>query len=322
MNRLISVIVPVYKVEKYIARCLDSIISQTYKNLEIIIVDDGTPDGSGRICDEYALKDSRIRVIHQENGGVSSARNAGLDIANGDFVIFLDSDDYIESDMYQSLVDIITKENADIAICGDYNETEQGVFERYVKDDIYCVFSQQEQIINLLSNKYYRCSCCDKLFRKEIIKDIRFDTSIKHNEDLLFLYQVMKNSDKAVYTSKPYYYYCTNEGSATNSLFNDSMLGIIDVSDYILEDIKKNFPALIAIEKKQFIRNNISTAMSMVYSAYENKQAYRRIQKNIRHYLWSYLCSDASIGYKFSAILISINRKIFKKYVMRRYKIN
>ena len=117
MDSLVSVIVPVYKVEKYLSKCLDSIVNQTYKNLEIILVDDGSPDNSGKICDEYAQKDSRIKVIHKENGGLSSARNAGLDIATGEYIAFADSDDSVHLDFVEKLYRAIKEENADIACC-------------------------------------------------------------------------------------------------------------------------------------------------------------------------------------------------------------
>lgn len=117
MNNLISVIVPVYKVEKYIKKCIESIINQTYENLEIILVDDGSPDNCGKICDEYAKKDKRIKVIHKENGGVSSARNLGLEKSNGQYITFIDSDDWIEEEYCEILLTTLKEQNADCAIC-------------------------------------------------------------------------------------------------------------------------------------------------------------------------------------------------------------
>ena len=121
-HQLISIIVPIYNVEDYLKRCIDSILGQTYKNLEVILVDDGSPDKCGKICEEYKLIDSRIKVIHKKNGGLSSARNNGLDIATGDFIGFVDSDDYIERNMYESLIEALNNNNADIATCGIIRE--------------------------------------------------------------------------------------------------------------------------------------------------------------------------------------------------------
>ena len=117
---LISIIIPVYNVEQYLSRCIDSVINQTYKNLEIILIDDGSTDDSGEICDEYALKDNRIKVMHKQNGGVSSARNEGLDISKGNYIGFIDSDDFIEKDMYEFLYDLLTKNNCDISCCNKF----------------------------------------------------------------------------------------------------------------------------------------------------------------------------------------------------------
>ena len=119
-NPLISIIVPIYNVEVYIRNCVDSILGQSYENIEIILVDDGSPDNCGDICDEYGSKDKRIKVIHKKNGGLSSARNAGIDIATGDYLGFIDSDDWIESDMYESLYTALTSHKADISVCGRY----------------------------------------------------------------------------------------------------------------------------------------------------------------------------------------------------------
>ena len=128
MNDLISIIVPVYKAEKYLRRCVDSILAQTYQNIEVLLIDDGSPDNSGEICDEYAEKDSRVRVFHKPNGGVSSARNLGLKEAKGDYIGFVDADDYIDKTMYEVLLCNLIKENSDISICSYNQEDSNGIF--------------------------------------------------------------------------------------------------------------------------------------------------------------------------------------------------
>ena len=126
-NLLVSVIVPIYNVEKYLRKCVDSILNQTYKNLEIILVDDGSPDNCGNICDEYALSDSRIRIIHKKNGGLSDARNAGLDIARGNYILFVDSDDYIDETMVEKLYEALEKEKAEMSLCSFVYVNDDGV---------------------------------------------------------------------------------------------------------------------------------------------------------------------------------------------------
>ena len=168
----ISVIVPVYKVEPYLHKCLDSIVNQTYRNLEIILVDDGSPDGCPAICDEYARRDPRVRVIHQENGGVSAARNAGLDAATGDWIGWVDPDDWIEADMYESLLENALAYEADIAVCGRV--------ERHPDKDVFWgweavqVWDQEQAVGQLLEDKALRNYQCDKLWRRELFEGVRF----------------------------------------------------------------------------------------------------------------------------------------------------
>lgn len=313
MDKLLSIIVPVYKVEKYLKRCLDSILAQTYKNIEIILIDDESPDNSGAICDEYALKDNRIRVFHIENNGVSSARNFGLKKANGEYIGFADSDDYIAPEMYEVLVNNLEENNADISICGFSQEDVNGKFYRYWKEDITINLSTDEQIECLLENRYYRCSIWDRIFKKEVLNNVSFPKDIKIYEDMLFDYEAIKNSEKAVYTSTPYYYYCENDSnSAARSPFSDTKMDIIKVCKIIYDDINNNYPELRKTAKNAFVRNNVMCVQLAVPSNYNNKANLKLIQHNIRKYLFSYLFSDAALGYKYSAVLIAISMRLYK----------
>ncbi len=315
MDKLLSIIVPVYKVEKYLKRCLDSILAQTYKNIEVILIDDGSPDNSGAICDEYALKDNRIRVFHIDNNGVSSARNFGLKKAKGEYIGFVDSDDYIAPEMYEVLVKNLEENNADISICGFSQEDVNGKFYRYWKEDITINLSTDEQIECLLENRYYRCSIWDRIFKKEVLNNVSFPKDIKIYEDMLFDYEAIKNSEKAVYTSTPYYFYCENDSnSAARSPFSDTKMDIIKVCNTIFEDIKINYPELQRIAKNAFVRNNVMCAQLAVSSGYDNKENMKLIQHNIRKYLFSYLFSDAALGYKYSAVLIAISLRLYKAF--------
>lgn len=313
MDKLLSIIVPVYKVEKYLKRCLDSILAQTYKNIEIILIDDGSPDNSGAICDEYALKDNRIRVFHIDNNGVSSARNFGLKKAKGEYIGFVDSDDYIAPEMYEVLVNNLEENNADISICGFSQEDKHGVFHRYWKEDITTTLSTIEQIECLLVNRYYRCSIWDRIYKKEVLSNVSFHRDIKIYEDMLFDYEAIKNSKKAVYTSTPYYYYCENDSnSAARSPFSDTKMDIIKVCKIIYDDINNNYPELRKTAKNAFVRNNIMCAQLAVPSGYDNEDNLKLIQHNVRKYLFSYLFSDAALGYKYSAVLIAISLRLYK----------
>jgi glycosyltransferase involved in cell wall biosynthesis len=213
---LISVIVPVYNVEIYLRKCLDSIINQTYKNLEIILVDDGSPDNCGKVCDEYATKDKRVKVIHKANGGQSSARNAGLDIATGEYIAFVDSDDYIAENMYEDLIGIAQKEMADIVTYTFYIIDSRGIRIAQTVDADNLSIDEIRYLV--LMDKYLNCAC-DKLHKAELFKDLRFFEGV-YSEDLFITPTLFFRAQKVVLTQKPYYYYnCTNQNS-TMSQFN------------------------------------------------------------------------------------------------------
>lgn len=202
----ISVIVPVYKTEGLLDRCVESIVGQTYKNLEIILVDDGSPDNCPAMCDEWAEKDSRIRVIHKENGGVSSARNAALDIATGDYIGFVDSDDWIEPEMYSSLIQKISESGKNIALCSYYAVEISG--ERY---ECRCVVDKEV----LDKDDYFRFIVLggdggyiwNRLYDADILKEVRFDEDIWYSEDLLFNFKTAQKSNGAAVLDKAEYNY-------------------------------------------------------------------------------------------------------------------
>ena len=217
MNDLISVIIPVYNVEKYLEKCINSVINQTYKNLEIILVNDGSTDNCPNICDEFAKKDSRIRVIHKQNGGLSSARNAGLDIANGQYIGFVDSDDYIHTEMYQKLYEALISQNADLSICSYEEVTEKGKsIDGFspIKDEI---LDANNALLKLNQEKFwYYVVVYTKLYNKNIFKDIRFPES-KINEDQFIVHEVFYNCKKIVTIPNKLYYYVQRNGSITKS---------------------------------------------------------------------------------------------------------
>lgn len=213
MNSLISIIVPVYNVEKYINRCVDSILNQTYKNLEIILVDDGSTDYSGKICDEYEKKDRRIKVIHTENKGVGIARNQGLETCHGEYIMFVDPDDYLSKDAVQVLYDRVMIDSSDMAI-GKHID----VYDDGSKNGNFCDFydnvilSRNEFFLNIHN---YSVSVWSKLYRKNILKDLKFPT-LKCGEDLCFFIQLIDYCNKISIVDKTIYYYFQNQKSVTH----------------------------------------------------------------------------------------------------------
>lgn len=210
----VSIIVPVYKAEKYLHRCVDSILSQFFINWELILVDDGSPDRSGAICDEYAQKDDRIRVIHKENGGVSSARNVALDNMKGEWVMFVDADDWINIKCLQTCVDVVTKNNLDAVQFGFVMVFPDGS-EKYICESNTDANNPEKY---LKDNSYNVC-VWGGLYKRSIIieNSLKFDESLKLAEDQLFVLSFIKHAKKLQYLAEPFYYYYQNPNSATHT---------------------------------------------------------------------------------------------------------
>mgnify|MGYP003302353025 CR=1 FL=1 len=250
-NPLISVIVPVYNVEKYLDRCIESIVNQTYKNLEIILIDDGSTDNSPQICDELEKKDKRIKVIHKENSGVSSARNVGLDNAKGDYIGFVDSDDFIEKDMYSLMLKKIESTNSDCCFCDV----------RYVgicsNEEIHLwnkqLFSKQEILNVFFEFNGFNFSVWNKLFQKNKIKKIRFNEKIFIKEDALFCLEYFNDIKKISHINKALYNYCFNDESALNNRNIKKDITSLDASSRMIEILKNNNINNYLIEECHYI---------------------------------------------------------------------
>jgi len=328
-NPLISIIVPIYKVEEYIKNCIDSIISQTYKNLEIILVDDGSPDNCGNICEEYSLKDKRIKVIHKKNGGLSSARNAGLDIASGEYIGFIDSDDWIEGDMYESLYNALVEHNADISVCGRY--IVQGNRITTISDSEKAeVFTRREALSELVLDEYsgMKNFAWDKLYKKELFENIRYPEG-KYYEDIFTTYKLFSLSNKIVDIKSPKYYYLLRE---------DSICGTNDASkryDYYLANIEcleyiKNLePQLAAMCDKQMF-NRIHFCLNDILSLDYTKNEYTKeineiLNKLKENYFNIKNSKEMGLKQKISLMFISKNSNlysfIYPKHKSKKIKI-
>ncbi|NSE80320.1 glycosyltransferase family 2 protein [Coprococcus comes] len=240
----VSIIIPVYNVEKYLEKCIKSVLNQTYQNLEIILVDDGSKDKSAIICDEYMVKDNRITVIHKQNGGLSSARNAGIEVATGEAVFFLDSDDYISKECIEKLVKLMKKNSADISI----------IQMKYISEEINddCAKQNNEKIMLMnseraieesLYQKLYTCCAPAKLYKIEVIGDIRFPVG-RISEDLATSHLFFKNAEKIVYSNYYGYYYRQHEESIMH-VFNPKRLDALEWAENIELFCKENYPSII-----------------------------------------------------------------------------
>lgn len=241
-NPLVSIIVPIYKVEPYLRRCLDSIVNQTYTNLEIILVDDGSPDTCPQICDEYAAKDKRIVVIHKENGGLSDARNAGLEISKGEYISFVDSDDWVDEKYIEILLNSAIAENTDIAI-GENIQTKQVVQKQNIKS-ITKTHSSKDALVHLFSQNHLAFIVSwGKIYKRDLFSTLRFPVS-KFHEDEFTTYLLFNKSKKISYTSKILYFYFQRP---------DSIMG------------KQHPQDLLEAEEKQFdfiLKNNMLDLLS------------------------------------------------------------
>lgn len=242
MASLISVIVPVYNTGKYLERCLNSILNQTYQDMEIILVDDGSTDDSLQKCHLYASKDARIRVIHKENGGQSSARNAGLDVCRGDYISFVDSDDWIELDMYSMLIDQLEQYDADLAVSGRYdvyeNSDQKTVGKFFGKSG---VFDALELLPKMAIGQLSDFSVCDKLHRRCLWENIRFPEGEIY-EDFAVMYKVLLAANSVVLCDKPLYNYYHRSNSTVTGGFREALICYPKQTNEFMEYMESRYP--------------------------------------------------------------------------------
>ena len=248
MSSLISVVVPIYKVEKYLDKCVDSLINQTYKNLEIILVDDGSPDSCPHICDEYAKKDSRIKVVHKKNGGLSDARNAGMKIATGEYISFIDSDDYIALDFFETLLNTMIAEDSDIVECSVVKFYEDGHFDEYSDDLSVTNYSTVEGLSALISENPFRQHVWNKLYKAEMVLDVPYAVG-KLNEDEFWTYQIFGRAKKVTKLNKTMYYYFQRNSSIMGVGYNLRRLDALEGKFNRQKFIEEKFPELVTQAK-------------------------------------------------------------------------
>lgn len=213
---LISIIVPIYNVEKYLEKCVKSITAQTYRNTEIVLVDDGSPDNCGKLADDLAKTDQRIRVIHKVNGGLSSARNAGIDVAQGDYIGFVDSDDTIEPFMYEKLFSLLQKENTKLSVCAVNYVYEDGKVLRKKSIGRNVTFDFCRAIIEMNLHRYFDMGAWSKLYHRSLFEDIRFPVG-KLSEDYYIMYKIFDKAQRISYLDVPCYNYLQRKNSITHS---------------------------------------------------------------------------------------------------------
>lgn len=261
----ISIIVPIYNIEKYLPRCLESILAQTYKDIEVILVDDGSVDNSGRIADTYANKDQRIKVIHQINKGVSAARNAGLDLATGDYIGFVDGDDYIEPDMYEILMQIMDEQQVDIAHCG-YQMVYPSRVDYYYNTKEKQKMNREEGVFEILKGRKVEPGLWNKLYKAELFKQVRLPVGIAETEDLLCNFELFSLAESSYFYDVSKYHYILRSGSATNEILSEKKRrDRYYVVSSIMSNVNHN-DAYYAIAYERYLRILIENSMQKDYS--------------------------------------------------------
>lgn len=262
MNMKISVIVPIYNAEKYLRRALDSICNQTYKNLEIILIDDGSTDGSGAICDEYKEKDARIVLVHQKNSGVSVTRNKALSLLTGEMIAFVDADDYIIPCFFEKMIQLKKEHNAEIAICNFKRFSSEPIPDVDEHSDAIQVWNKEEALNNVYGSKGYLVSgtLWNKLYDAKLFEGFRFPEGLK-NEDEFLLPKVIDRATNIVFTSDIMYYYYANTSSITtekNYLISEDIYKVFDDRMQYFQEKGKEYNYFIKLTKKAYLDRVIS----------------------------------------------------------------
>lgn len=307
---LISIIVPIYKVEEYLEECILSLTNQTYQNLEIILVDDGSPDACGDICDKWAAKDGRIRVIHKENGGLSDARNAGMAAAGGAFIGFVDSDDVVHPKMYESLLQMMKETNSDIGCCnltrdlkscsifhscqndwkmGNTTDMQVSYGQKDSPETGWKVFTSEEALESLLRTEDISVTVWNKLYKKETIDGLEFPKG-KYHEDEFWTYLVLNRAYRVVYMDMPFYGYRERRESITTQKYTSRHLDFLDGRSERLEYMDKHYPQFHELERTN-IRFECIRAMQLCFihmSGEELNSCRERIHKIVKRYPLKY----------------------------------
>lgn len=282
MQPLISVIVPVYNVELYLHRCVDSILAQTYTNLEIILVDDGSPDKCGEICDEYAGKNAKVKAIHKINGGLSDARNVALTICKGEYITFIDSDDYVGCDYVKYLYELLVKNSSDISVCNMAKVYNKGKL-RLSENDFELVFSKVEALETMLYQRYLDTSACGKLYKRNLFKTIRYPVGMLY-EDFATTYHLLHLCERISYGNRMEYYYFQRPCSIMNKPFNVQKMQLIDIADEVLLFVGHEYPQIERAAICRLISSNFQIYLQMPRNKQLFQEEKQRIVRNIRKY--------------------------------------
>ena len=317
---MISVIVPVYNVEKYLERCVKSIAAQTYKDLEILLIDDGSTDKSGEMCDDFQQTDSRIKAFHKQNGGLSDARNYGIEHSAGEFISFVDSDDYIDEKMLETLHRLITENDADLAVCSAMDVFE-GKEVTQVKEIKKFNLNKVESYKYMLRGDGIP-SACNKLYKRQTVGNVRFPVG-KLYEDGFFTPQILKNVEKTAVTSKPMYYYFRRADSITTKPFRKGDLDVIEAYDKCVKQVKELCPEALPYAEFRY-RNAYFNVLDKMLMRDDCKEIpeYKQVVKYLKKHT-AQIVKDPGFGKmrKIAAVALKFSVPLYKKILLTKQKI-
>ncbi len=310
-NDLISVVIPIYKVEKYLNKCINSVICQTYTNIEIILVDDGSPDNCGIICDDFAKTDKRIKVIHKENGGLSDARNVGIENATGKYITFIDSDDYVELDYIEYLYKLIKKYKTKLSVCSFNILLENGKKIDSGKKYKEKLLNREISIKRMLNEEGFTVSAWAKLYSADLFDDIRYPVG-KLCEDNGTTYKLFDKVDKIAYGNNSKYYYLKRKGSIMLSQFNIKKMDMIELTDEMCDYLDTKYENL----KRIILRRRIYSRFNVLRQLDDSEDA-KSVENEIISYILKYkyiiiFNFSFSIRDKLAAIFLLFGKKMFK----------
>ena len=310
----VTFIVPVYNVEPFLDDCVSSILAQTYRNTEIVLIDDGSTDSSGKMCDEMSFNDSRIKVIHKPNGGLSSARNAGIEAATGDYYIFVDSDDVISPSMTGDMVSKALKYDTDIVsslITEDRTVLETG-------DKIKVkLFTVREGLKSIFSDGLVVTSSSGKMYAASLWDSIRFPTD-KIFEDYATIYKVIMASKGRIVSYEDYnYFYRPNPNSITKASFSHKRMQFYDVTALVEADMQNEYPDLVPVIKNRVTRQSISYFRDISKSGYDDKEDIRYVVSRVRKGIFKYLFSSYNFKSKMYGVMIALLPGLARRYAKK-----
>jgi len=307
---MISVIIPVYNVENYLHKCINSVLAQTYKNIEVLLINDGSTDNSPMICEQFAKENKKVKVFHKENGGVSSARNLGLKKAMGDYIGFVDADDWIEPEMYEQMRGKLIQENAQICIISNYVRGNK----KFSNCNIVENSISREEGVKAILDYNFPSSLWTSLYKSNILNNLYLNEKIHHLEDFEFQIRAINNSTKIAISNSFFYNYRDREGSANNSGFNSKVLTCLEIIPIVDKIIKNNSHI------KNIYVNAVRSRMTLVVSSfmartnYKDRNLEKRMTTNARIAVVDTLFTNIPIKKKILVFLLSISFNLYASF--------